>query len=264
MKKFTFLFVLMLISIGMYAQDQIIKKSKEIINCTIKEVGTEEIKYVISGRPDLILAIDLNKVSKVIFADGREQKFEDEMYNMDNYADQKKHVIKFAMFAPLYDNVRFSYEQNFKPGISFEGSATFIGLGSSEATYQNALGAGFSFGVKFSKEPDYNSPKMRLNNLMAGKYIKPTIAFAAFNHTKSNYLSSYSELLIPSSKASLALMLTAGTQWVYAKTFVVNWYFSIGYGISDAGEGGYYYNYVVAPKEFPIAVGGGLDIGILF
>ena len=85
----------LIISFG-FAQDRIIKTNKDTIQCQIKEIGDDEIKYIQKEfRADLIFGIDKNNVSRIIFSDGKELTFKNSMYDKSQYTGQHKNALKF-------------------------------------------------------------------------------------------------------------------------------------------------------------------------
>ena len=67
------IFLLLFVMQNMIAQDRIIKRDGNIIECKVAEIGSEEIKYILGEfGPDLQFGILKSKVDKVIFEDGKE------------------------------------------------------------------------------------------------------------------------------------------------------------------------------------------------
>ena len=130
--KTTLLLVLsiMLLSGSILGQDKIHKRNKEIIDCKVREIGTESIKYSLPDYPeDVLFAVDKDKVLKVVFEDGREMDFMVELDNPENYVDNKKNAIKLDFISPLTGNTTFAFEHSLKPGRSIEAGLGIIGLG---------------------------------------------------------------------------------------------------------------------------------------
>ncbi len=118
------------IATGVSAQDMIIKKNADTLNCKVREIGSEEIKYNLPEySPDLMFTITKEKISKLIFENGKEMTFQNEMDNPMNYADQNKNAIKIDFLSPLTGNTTFAYERSIKPGQSLEATLGIIGLG---------------------------------------------------------------------------------------------------------------------------------------
>ena len=152
MKKNLFLICtisLFLLSQSIMAQDIIIKKDNQTIKCKIKEIGTDDIKYILPEyASDVTFAIAQDNVTKIVFENGKEMTFQKEMNNPENYLDNKKNALKINFLSPLYGSTSFSYEKSLKPSRSIEGTVGFIGLGIDQWD-ENPAGAFAKFGYKF-------------------------------------------------------------------------------------------------------------------
>jgi hypothetical protein len=74
------------------AQDTIIKTDNEKIICKIKEISTNEIKYLLlNNGNEILLGIDKNDVSQVRLSNGTVMNFENSMYGAET-------LLKFAYF----------------------------------------------------------------------------------------------------------------------------------------------------------------------
>nr|NQU92374.1 hypothetical protein [Bacteroidota bacterium] len=247
------------------AQDQIFKKNDDVINCKIKEIGMDEVKYTLPDYPqDVFFTIDKIKITKVVFENGSEMEFKDEMTDPEMYEDQKKNAIKVDFLSPLTGNTTFSYERSLKPGRSIEGSLGIIGLGI-DPDQVNQSGAFMKFGMKFIKSPDFYMRGMRYAHILKGSYFKPEIAFGYYTqesaHLEGDMGSSGSE---KKNVFSGTVQLVLGKQWVMDDVFLVDFYGGIGYGFDNQSDGGYHYGYTVASDEVPLSFSMGLKIGFLF
>ena len=119
------------------AQDRIIKRDGDIIDCNVVEIGSEEIKYIqLEYGPDLQFGILKSKVDRIIFADGNEMIIDHleiarettEMNSADLFLVQRRNAIKTAFLSPLTGVTAFSYERALKPGRSMEFTLSLIGL----------------------------------------------------------------------------------------------------------------------------------------
>ncbi|PKP54140.1 MAG: hypothetical protein CVT92_01010 [Bacteroidetes bacterium HGW-Bacteroidetes-1] len=281
MKKFQLfaLMMLLLISGFVSAQDMILKKDDEIIKCKIKEIGLEEIKYILPDHPsDLLFSIDKDRVTKIILENGMEMEFQKAMTDPANYKDNKKNALKIEFMSPITGNTTFGYERSLKPGRSMEGALGIIGLGLDQND-NNAGGVFVKFGYKFIKDPDFYLRGMRYSHILKGSYIKPELAFGVFGRDyydwryESSYYDQYGNWIYvePAKKrqsiVSGTIQLVLGKQWVFDNVFLVDMYGGIGYGFSAGGDDyeiGYHYGYTIAPSEFPVSFSAGLKIGYLF
>lgn len=93
---------LLLISLFGFGQDQIIKKNNDTLDCKVKEVAMDEIKYSLPDfPPDVSFSIDKDAVQKVIFSNGKELVIQKEMTNPANYVDNKKECYQNRFFISL-------------------------------------------------------------------------------------------------------------------------------------------------------------------
>jgi len=244
------------------AQDQIIKRNGEVIECKVEEIGTEEIKYTQAAfGPDLKFAILKSQVDKIVFANGQEividhrerARESTELNSADLFLIQRRNAIKAEFLSPLANVTSFSYERAIKPGQSFEVSAGIIGLGFNNL-YEEATGIGFKGGYKFIRSPDYYLEGQRYAHILKGGYVRPEFVFASYNLSEEDR-----------NVTKFAILLTLGKQWVFSDIFLIDFYWGFGYGTSNAEsfEDPPYY-VVVADSEFPIAIAWGFRIGVLF
>lgn len=252
----------LLLSGSIFGQDKIYKRNQEIIDCKVKEIGTESIKYTLADYPeDVLFAVDKDNVLKVVFADGREMKFMVELNNPENYVDNKKNAIKLDFISPLTGNTTFAFEHSLKPGRSIEAALGIIGLGYMPGD-RDSKGVFFKFGYKFIKSPDFYFNKMRYSHILKGGYVKPEISFGYYSETADYY--SYNEP--PSSTKEQiftgTLHLILGKQWVFDNSFLVDFFGGIGYGFNNGNEE-YQYGYINVSTDFPLSFSGGLKVGFL-
>ncbi len=179
--------LILLASLPGFSQDQIIKKNTDTLNCKIKEIAMDEIKYSLPDFPsDVSFSIDKDAVQKVIFSNGKELIIKKEMTNPANYVSNKKNAIKVDFLSPLFGNLTLSYERSLKPARSMEGTIGIIGLG----VDQNDLdprGVFTKFSMKFIKSPDFYLRGMRYAHVLKGSYIKPEIQVGYYSRLENNY-----------------------------------------------------------------------------
>lgn len=247
------------------AQDQIFKKTNEVILCQVKEIGLGEVKYQLTdGDDEIIFVIDKSMVEKLILETGIEIVFEDEFNNPENYLDNKKNALKIDFLSPLTGNTSLSYERSIRPGRSYEMTLGLIGMGI-DPNDNNQGGFFVKGGIKFIKSPDFYLKGMRYAHVLKGSYIKPEIAFGYYKKNYKEYEFFSKSKTTRESFASAAIFLNLGKQWIIDNSFLMDFYFGFGYGI-DSGptEGGYHYGYSIGPSQVPLAVQGGFKIGFLF
>ena len=265
MKKLLTL-VLLFITISTFAQDKIIKKSGDVINCKVTEIAADEVKYFYTDNPKLIFGIDKAKLEKIEFSTGeviaiKSDTFMDEEY----YANQSKHALKITFLSPLFGHTEFSYEQYIKPGRSWEMALGIIGLGIDQYG-NNATGVYTKFAYKMIRKPDYYSQRMHYSHILKGAYIAPELALRYVSYDGYNYdYYGYSQANERISEFGFAFTLKVGKQWVIEDGFIIDLYLGVGYGVG--GEQEYdpiIYGFIAGPFEMPLAITSGLRVGWAF
>lgn len=246
--------------------DKIMKRNGEIIVCEIREIGDDEIKYVLADfRSDVTFGIDKNKVASIVFSDGREMKFTDSMYGRENYELQHKNALKFNFFSPLTGATSFSYERSLKPGRSIETGLGIIGLGMDLDGYKSA-GVYVNVGYKFIKDPDFYMKGMRYAHILKGAYFKPELAFSSYKYSNTTYMGSNIVGPMDKNVTMMALILNVGKQWVFSDRFLIDWYIGGGYGFGKNDEEGNarHFAFTGASGDVPLVLNSGIRVGFLF
>jgi len=264
--------LLLLISAFSFAQDKIVKKSNETINCKVTELGAAEVKYYYNDNPKLIFGIDNTLVDRVEFGTGEVVEVGKNTFdNPEYYASQSKNALKVNFLSPLFGTTEFVFERSIKPGRSWETALGIVGLGN-DIQDVDPRGVYGKFAYKFMRSPDFYMQKMHYSHLLKGAYIAPEIALRYMSYDGSyynsyydpygNYQSSYHSGR--ENQMTLAFMLKFGKQWVFDDAFLVDIYCGVGYGIGADNYDGLPYGFLVAPDDFPIALTSGLRIGWVF
>jgi hypothetical protein len=269
-KSFT-LFVLMLASIAVLAQDKIYKKNNEVILCEITELGEDEVKYTMEETDDLIYVIDKDRIEKIVFEGGKEMVFSKKMTDPELYLGQNKNAFKVGMFSPMLGALSLSYERSLKPGNSVEGTLGLIGVGIDEATADNPAGAYIKAGYKFISTPDFDFKGMKYSHILKGGYVKPEFTFATYQRDISSYNGQGAYTYSRENIVAGALLLNFGKQWVMSNVFLIDIYGGIGYGFDNMksvqnsyeyGGPTYHYGFTVG-SNVPIALSAGFKVGFL-
>ena len=261
MKKINLIIILasMLFSINAIAQDRIIKINSDTIYCKIIEIGTEEIKYILTDYSnDLTFTVDVEKVRKVILNSGKEIPFTSDLYNPENYTDNKKHAIKFHFLSPMMGNASFAYEKSIAPGRSMEFGFGYIYGNKNSRKHDN--GIILRAGYKFMTSPDFYVRKLKYSHILKGPYIKPELIFNSLSTVVNNYGSNSSK----EHATSISILITAGKQVVYSNFLVIDYYVGVGYGYTNNDNVYYYYSNTILEMDVPISFTMGLKIGVLF
>ena len=244
---------------------------KEIV-CAIKEISSDEIKYILPDEHNnLVHGIARNDVRKIVFMDGTEKVIQQELESMKFYAFQKKNAVKFGFMAPLVGYSTFSFERCLNPGKSFETGFSVIGLGKN--IYTDIRDAGFSVraGYKFIKSPDFYLKGMRYSHILKGNYVKLEPVFMVYHHKESGreyyWSSSYNDTDESSGWITkFAILVVLGKQWIFKDKFLVDSFWGIGYGISnevDFCDVNPFYEVGVIP-DFGLSSSLGFRIGLLY
>jgi hypothetical protein len=246
MKKFlVFCFCLFCIALAGKSQDRIHRHNGKIIEAKILEIGSSEIKYREYSNPDgPIYVLETDRIKKIVFADGREQKFNDTMNDPERYAGQANKGIKVNFLSPLYGYAEVGFEKSVGVGKSFEVSLGIIGAGKAgtlgfyngdfKEVKRKPRGVFVSGGYKFGKLPDFILfGRSKQTHLMQGTYVKPIV-----------YFGHYSEVQMQEKAGNIfeqgrqkvtfgALQVELGRQWIFGDQFMFDIYWGIGYGFDN-------------------------------
>lgn len=262
----------MVIAISGFAQDKIYKKNKDVILCTITELGDQEVKYKLDDNPNLIYVLSVERIYRVVLSSGKEITFEDSFDDAELYANQKKNAFKIGMFSHLTGAFTVGYERSIKPGQSVEASLAFIGLGRDNSG-SRAKGATLKAGYKFISTPDFKMRGMRYSHLLKGGYVKPEFAFSAYQEDFYRYNQFGTNDVSRENVVSTAVLLNFGKQWIMGDVFLVDLYVGFGFGFDNMrsiqgdnyyywGEPKYHYGYIVG-SELPLSGTLGFKVGFL-
>lgn len=258
-------FGLILMVYAAMSQDKIVKLSGDEIICTVTEISSAEVKYFYEKNPNIIFGIDKALVLRVEFSTGEVIKIEGNTFdNSEYYTNQNKRVLKINFLSPLMGSTEFAYEQNYKPGQSWEVALGIVGLGIDNQEI-NAKGAYTKFAYKFIRTPDFYMQRMHYSHILKGAYFAPELAFRYVKYDSWNYDYWYADGNRTSTdEFAFALTLKFGKQWVFNDSFVVDTYFGLGYGLGNDNYDTLNYGFIVGGEDFPMAATGGLRIGWTF
>jgi hypothetical protein len=247
--------------------DKLIKRDSTIINCEVREIGDDEIKYSQEGlRSDILIGIDKNKVARIIFDDGRVMKMEDPMaIPNEDYKLQRKNALKYNFLLPVSGAYAFSYERSLKPGRSLECEIGIISSGESAEMSMKANGQFIKIGFKLIKSPDFYLKGMKYAHILKGSYIKPELALSAFTYDKSLVSAQLSgnSTTTRGSVVKLAFLLNTGKQVVYSNRYVFDWFIGAGYVLGDTEESLRYFAFTGGGGT-SFVMNGGVRVGLLF
>ena len=231
--SFVTLFIFMLITPTLQAQDVIhLKKKQESIEAKIMEIGTGEVKYRLWAEKEdgVIYVLEKRNITHIKFENGRTEYFGQETIDEAEYfAGQDKRALKISFLAPLTGSTTFTYEQNIKPGRSWEARAAIIGLGFNRED-RDARGFIGTIGYKFYKKPTFITSDTRRRHILQGGYIKPEL-FVGNTTFNTGILGTGDQR---KSETTVGLLLNLGVQWILGDSFLINIVGGIGYGGGDS------------------------------
>lgn len=256
MKRLLFvLFAFFCISMTTKAQDKIYRKNGEIIKCKVYEVGTDEVKYKVTGYEDgPLYAIEIDKLIKIEYGNGKVDKFAPDFNNPEYYVDQRKQALKINFLSPLLGFTNITYEKSRGTGRSYELGFAIIGAGNNQQLdyYDNngfrlekkdQFGFAASVGYKFIKTPEFYSRKMRYYHIMQGSYAKPVFTLGHYGENRIAYKANQQYVVERQKVTFAALQLELGRQWVFGEQFLVDLSLGFGYTADNKkANAGFYYN----------------------
>ncbi|HEY0054399.1 MAG TPA: hypothetical protein VGB63_03495 [Pedobacter sp.] len=275
--------ILTFLSVQAFSQDKIYKKNGEVVEAKIVEVLEGEIKYkLFFDQNGPLYTVDKDRLTKIIYQTGREEAFTGSLRDAALYADQSRKAIKLNFLSPLAGYTQLSYEQNVKPGRSYELTLGIIGLGKRQKVdsyetntdgsadfYRNAGGAFLGAGYKFIKLPNFVRNGDKYSHILQGLYAKPEIMLGAYSQNKSpRYLNS-SRNTEKETVAFGAVIINLGKQWVLGDAFILDFYGGLGYALDNQSTDELFDNYggnhfgIIAAGDSGLGFSGGFKIGML-
>lgn len=246
MKKIQLLIACLFCSVTfLFAQDKIYRQNGKIVEAKIIEISASEIKYKEFNNPDgPIYVLETDRIKKIVYENGKEDKFEDNLKDPERYTGQLKKALKINFFSPLYGYTEIGFEKSTGVGKGFELSVGFIGLGKSERIdwYYNQVGsvkksqagAFISGGYKFGKMPSFILfGKTKMSHIMQGTYVRPILYLG---HYKENQIQEKGNSIYEVGKQNVtfgALQIELGKQWVFGDKVLLDFYYGFGYGIDN-------------------------------
>ncbi len=273
-----FLFISFLLQSN--AQDMIVKRNQEVINCLVLSVDEHEIKYRFTGHPnDSVFTIEKVLLSKVVFSNNTQVVFFEDGVEVDPMK-QKPNALKFEFLSPVSGNLTFAYEYTLNQTQSIETALGIIGLGVYNPR-KEAFGAFTKAGYKFVISPNQYLSGLKHVHRHHGMYLKPEFMFGYYSARMTYWYDvivaneygtyyDYREKDEVVSVFSAALQLVAGMQWVIDNTLLIDAYAGLGYGFSSYSKDtnkyeydmmGYHYGYTVG-DHIPVSISLGLKLGI--
>lgn len=262
-------------AIQSFSQDMILKKNDEIINCKIREIGLDEVKYTLPEySADVTFSIDKDDITKIIFENGKEMAFEKAMTNPENYKDNRKNALKIEFLSPLFGKTTLAWEHSLRPGRSYEVTFGIAGLGI-DMYDERPAGVFTKFGYKFIKTPDFYLRGLRYAHVLKGSYFKPELSIGLVQmdvYRQKEIYDNYNNWYYSTEEQSrepvfaAAIQAVIGKQWIFENAFLADIHFGLGYGFNTAPNNWsntYRSGFIAMSEGFPISVSGGFKIGFL-
>ncbi|TMI61577.1 MAG: hypothetical protein E6H07_18840 [Bacteroidetes bacterium] len=255
MKKSTLLIVILCVVSGsLFSQDKIYRNNGKIVLAKVIEVGATEIKYKEFDNPDgPIYVLEADRILKIVYENGKVEKFTDNLKDPERYAGQSNRAIKINFLSPLYGYFELGYEKSVSLGKSYEFSLGIIGAGKNstidyysgtiEEVKKSPFGFFISGGYKFGRLPDFLIfGKSKASHLMQGTYVKPIVYFGNY---KENIIMEKANSTYEVGEQNVtfgALQIEFGRQWVLGEKMVMDLYWGFGYGIDNKEDSYQYYS----------------------
>jgi len=243
--KLFYILLLTFIYTFSFSQDKIYRKNGKVVEAKILEIGTGEIKYKEFKSPDgPIYVLETDRINKIIYADGRTERFTQNISDPESYTGQRNKAIKLDFLGPLIGYSQFNYEKSMGVGKGYELSLGIIGLGkTSRINYFNSqlrdvkrdqFGFFAGGGYKFSNLPDFIVfGKTRYTHLMQGTYIKPFAYLGKYSENRIAWKANNNYVVEKQNVTFGAIQIEAGRQWVFNDQFLFDIYWGLGYGFDN-------------------------------
>lgn len=232
-----------------FSQDKIYRNNGKVVEAKILEISSSEVKYrEYDNLEGPIYVLEADRIKKIVFENGKEQKFAEDFRDPEKYSSQLTKAIKINFLSPLYGYAEIGFEKNIGVGRSYELSVGIIGAGKAgiinwyypnqvSEVKRDPFGVFISGGYKFGKLPDFIFfGKTRMTHLMQGTYAKPMIYFG---HYKENQVQEKGNNQFVVGKQNVtfgALQIELGKQWVFGNKFLFDIYWGVGYGFDNKEE----------------------------
>ncbi len=266
-----FISIFIFTGISLQAQDKIIKKNMEVIECKVTKVGVKIIEYTQPQfSSNVSFSIPLDRVERIEFESGKIINIAEQYSGTRSYNDSKKNMFKVDLIAPFTGNFTFTYERSIKANRSIEASLGIIGLGFN-TNDMNPTGVFIRVGHKFIIRKEAYDNAFHFTNILNGFFIRPDLIMSYFSATTYHY--SYNPITgqdlysnVRGDYFSAALMLNIGKQYVFDNAVAISWWAGFGYGFSNSDNNiNYYYSHLLTgDNSSPFALSAGLTFGFLY
>lgn len=285
MRTFYIVFIALLaLGNSLHAQDKIFRKNGQIVKSKIIEIGTGDVKYKVFGDENgPVYVLEKDRISKIVFENGRTEKFIPDLKDLEQYEGQLRQGIKLDFIGPLLGYTQITYEKSTGVGKGYELTLGIIGAGKNQTLEwfdnnlrtekKNQFGITLAAGYKFSKLPDFLFGRTRFTHLMQGGYAKPIFYIGRYGENRLADKGNAQIVVERKNITFAALQLELGKQWVFGERFLLDLYWGFGYGFDNKkGNNDYYgnddtdaYNYINARagRSPGLSFTGGVKVGWL-
>ncbi|MBL7744357.1 MAG: hypothetical protein JNN00_12850 [Chitinophagaceae bacterium] len=256
MQKTSFLLIFFLLAISLTrAQDKIYRKNGKIVEAKVLEIGSSEVKYKEFNNLDgPIYVLETDRIVKIVFENGKVQKFTEDLKDPERYSDQLRKAVKFDFMGPLLGYSQISFEKATDVGKGYEISIGVIGAGKSSrldyydsdlrSVRRNQFGFFVSGGYKFGKLPDFILfGKTRYSHMMQGTYAKPIVYIGNYKENRVLWKNNSSYEIGKQNVTFGAIEIELGRQWVFGDKFLLDIYNGFGYGFDNKKSSNDYYDF---------------------
>jgi|GEM_PF-1929546 len=193
----------------------------------------------------------------------------------------KQNFLYFGFLSMLNQHISFEFAHQMSDDAMLCAQVGIISSGLSQQSNNSQVygtttavaGGYFEGGVKLFLNPDYTKDGRHGYYTVEGLYLKPQFVVSIFSSTVTTV--GYSPYAYPPptntqySYAGGAVMLNLGGQWMIAHSLSIDAYAGAGVSFSNTNSSSLhftdnYFSYLVAGQNFPLAVTGGVNIGLPF
>ena len=195
----------------------------------------------------------------------------------------KTNFLYYGFLSSLNQHISFEFDKQISDELILCGQVGIINSGFSQTATANTTpaeepttttsGGYFEGGVKLFFNPDYTRDGKHGYYVVEGLYLKPQFIISIFSTTSTQYQSAYvyppPTVTNQYSYTGVAIMVNLGGQWIIAHTIAIDLYVGAGVGFSSANTSSApftdnYFSYLTAGQNFPLAIAGGINIGLPF
>lgn len=228
--------------------DTIITKQNKLIIGKVTKITDTDIEYKKDIEPDAIIySIVKTKVREIRLGNGKVEFIMPDEMEMNHEAEiiDKRQVIKFNFFSPLYSHIAVTYEKSIKMGVNLEASLGHINNSMFDFGVNNnanlTQGITVSFGPKYILGNSYYIKGMKYSHPLKGAFVKPEIILTYFNVNNITYRN-YNYYVYPYQTSyyhsdlrvsNVSFLINFGNQYILGNALTFGFKFGAGYAITS-------------------------------